>query len=259
MKLFINKYTIAILAMCILGVGCAKGANLVQSQEKVLVAQEELSQTQTPQTLTEQSISHPAEKQSQDPVKQSPAVTTPSKDYIACFAAWDNQLHTLHTLFTQTTKYDGANISTSKGRIYYQQDGKKLRLDNLENALITQTALTDKKQIYILDDKGAEITKISWKEWLLGQPNQALFDFGNYTQLLQKHTVQMKDVDKQFVLLTLSPKKSSDNYSLYIKINKETCFPKTITVEVDLMQTIADLSDTKLNATLPKDIFKGLK
>jgi len=259
MKLFINKHLIALLAMCILGVGCAQGANLVQSQEKVIVAQEEASEVQAPQISTEKSVSKPTEKQPQTPVKQSSAVKTPSKDYTACFSAWDTQLHTLQTLFTQNTQYDGTNISTSKGQIYYQQNGKKLRLDNLENALITQTALTDKKQIYILDDKGTEITRISWKEWLLGQPNQTLFDFGNYTQLLQKHTVQVKDLDKQFVLLVLSPKKSSENYSLYVKIDKQTCFPQTITVESDLMQTIADLSDTKINGALPKDIFKGLK
>ena len=239
--------------------GCAKSHNLATTPAKVTTVQEEVSEPQAPQTSTEKSISKPVEKQLPTLVNQPSELTTPTKDYTACFAAWDTQLHTLQTLFTQNTQYYGTTISTSKGQIYYQQDGKKLRLDNLENALITQTALTDKKQIYILDDKGAEITKISWKEWLLGQPNQALFDFGNYTQLLQKHTVQVKDLDKQFVLLVLSPKKPSDNYSLYVKINKETCFPKTITVEVDLMQTIADLSDTKLNDALPKDLFKGLK
>ena len=113
----------------------------------------------------------------------SPEVLT--KDYPSCFAAWDKKMVSLQTNFIQTTDYDGTLISQSRGRIAYSKIGPKLRLDNLDGETITQTALTDKKQIYILDEKGKEISKISWTDWLSGQPNQALFDFGNYTQLIQ--------------------------------------------------------------------------
>ncbi len=191
-----------------------------------------------------------------EPVASAPQNT---KDYVACFGEWDTHLHTLQTYFVQTTEYDGTPISTSEGRIYYQQNGPKLRLDTLENKVPTQTALTDKKQIYVLDEKGKEITKVSWNEWLLGQPNQALFDFGNYTQLLQKHTVLVQEIGTKTVTLRLSPKQTGDNYTLYVRIDKETCFPQSITIESDLMQTKATLSNTKVNAALPKDLFKGLK
>ncbi len=186
----------------------------------------------------------------------SPVAT---KDYPACFAAWDTNLHTLQTHFTQTTSYDNMPISTSQGRMYYAQNGPKLRLDTVEEKAVTQSALTNKKQIYILDEKGKEVSKVSWAEWLLGQPNQALFDFGNYTQLLHKHTVTVQDVSATAVTLRLAPKTPSENYVLYVKINQENCFPQAITIESDLMQTTAVLSNTKLNGILPKDLFRGLK
>lgn len=181
-----------------------------------------------------------------------------TKHYTECFAAWDNDLHSLQTGFTQTTTYDGTPISTSQGRIYYAQMGTMLRLDTLEQQTVTQSALTNKKQIYILDDKGKEIARVSWAEWLLGQPNQPLFDFGNYTQLLQKHTVSLQP-DKKSIILKLTPKVASENYLLYVTINKENCFPQKITIESDLMQTSAELFDTKINQLLSNDLFKGLK
>ena len=184
---------------------------------------------------------------------------TPVKDYPACFAAWDKNMDTLQTRFTQTTEYDGMQISQSQGRITYTKTGPKLRLDNLEEDAISQTALTDKKQIYILDDKGKEISKILWADWLTGQPNQALFDFGNYTQLLAKHTVNVKETNDKQAVLQLIPKISSENYVLYVTIDTHNCFPGKITIESDLMQTSAVLSDVRLNTELPKDLFKGLK
>jgi len=190
--------------------------------------------------------------------EEKASVPAAAKDYLACFAAWDNNLHTLQTNFTQLTEYDGTPISTSKGRIYYAQIGTQLRLDTLEEELVTQSALTNKKQIYILDEKGKEISKISWADWLLGQPNQALFNFGNYTQLLQKHIATVEHT-KQGVTLRLVPKTTSENYLLYVKLNKENCFPQAIIIESDLMQTSATLTNTKVNSTLPKDTFRGLK
>ena len=185
--------------------------------------------------------------------------TAPANDYPACFAAWDKNMNTLQTYFTQTTEYDGMTISQSKGQIFYAKTGPKLRLDNLEEDMISQTALTNKKQIYILDEKGKEISKISWGDWLLGQPNQALFDFGNYTQLLAKHTVNVKETNAKQAVLQLTPKTPSENYTLYVTVNAQTCFPQQIAIQSDLMQTKAVLSDTRVNAELPQNLFKGLK
>ena len=258
MKQFINEYLIAVLAMCILSIGCGKEPNPVEVQEEIVVVQEEISEPQTQQTSTEQAASKPVEKQAQTPVKQSSVATTPSKDYTSCFAQWDEKMHTLQTDFIQTTEYDGLPISTSKGRIYYQQDGTRLRLDTLEDSVVTQTALTNKKQIYIQDEKGKEIAKVAWDEWLQGQPNQALFDFGNYRQLLQKHNVDVVDPAASEITLRLQPKNESD-YTLYVNIHRTTCFPRVIKIESDLMVTTATLENAKLNEALPQNIFKGLK
>jgi len=183
----------------------------------------------------------------------------PHKDYPACFAAWDNKLNTLQTRFIQTTDYDGTLISQSRGRISYTKTGPKLRLDNLEGEEIAQSALTDKKKIYILDEKGKEISKISWEDWLIGQPNQALFDFGNYTQLLAKHTVQVQKQNTKQAVLKLAPKTPTENYMLYVTIRTVDCFPEKITIESDLIKTTAVLMEIQINQDLPADLFKELK
>lgn len=186
-----------------------------------------------------------------------PAV--PAKDYPLCFKAWDKKMHTLQTRFIQTTDYDGTVISRSEGRISYEQKGPKLRLDNLEGETVVQSALTDKKQIYILDEKGKEISKISWADWVLGQPNKALFDFGNYEQLLNAHRVSVQQQNDTQVVLKLVPTAPQENYTLYVTIAADNCFAQQITVESDLIKTTAVLTEKKLNLPLPGDLFKGLK
>ena len=196
----------------------------------------------------------------QEPVVSIAANPEPSKDYATCLAKWDTHLNTLYTHFTQITQYDGMMISQSKGRIIYAQKGPKLRLDNLEDTQITQTALTNKKQIYIFDDKGKEVSKISWAEWLAGQPNQALFDFGNYTALLAKHKVSLFKEDQTQAVLRLEPKKQDANgYTLYVTVKADTCFPIIISIEADLMTTTAQLEQPQINQPLEENTFKGLK
>ncbi len=192
------------------------------------------------------------------PAPKPVAAPTATKDYVTCFAAWDANLHTLQTAFTQSTEYDEIPISVSKGKLSYQQQGPKLRLDNLEGENISQTALTNKKTIHILDDKGKEISVVQWNDWLQGQPNQALFDFGNYTQLLKQHQVTTSQVNDKQTQLKLLPKNEKEEYVLYVTIDADTCFPTEIAIEAELMKTTALLSDTQVNQPLPTNLFKGL-
>ena len=181
------------------------------------------------------------------------------KDYVACFAQWDQQLQSLQTDFVQTTEYDGVLISRSEGKMAYQKKGSKLRLDNTDGENITQTALTDKKQIWILDEKGQEISTLSWNDWISGQPNQALFDFGNYTDLMARHDTTVFEHKEKNILLRLTPKDKAQNYTLYVTINEADCFPRGITIQSELMKTSALLTQTQVNQALPKNLFKGIK
>ncbi len=183
----------------------------------------------------------------------------PSKDYIACFTQWDQDLKTLQTHFVQTTEYDGLLISQSEGELSYKQAGSLLRLDNLDGKNITQTALTDKKKILILDEKGKEISSLSWEEWSAGQPNKALFDFGNYKALIAKHHSVVLEYKQDTVLLKLTPKTKKENYTLYVAVQESNCFPTEIRIVSDLMKTSAKLSDTRINMPLNEHLFKGIK
>lgn len=191
--------------------------------------------------------------------KAAASAPVQEKDYVACFSAWDKQMQTLQTHFVQTTEYDGILISRSKGRISYQQNGQKLRLDNLEQGKVTQTALTDKKDILVLDEKGKEVARVDWKQWLAGQPNQALFDFGNYAALIARHNVSVQEHKDGLVILLLQPKDKSQNYTLYVAVNEKDCFPAYIAIQSDLMRTTAELTDKRLNAKLKKDVFEGME
>lgn len=209
---------------------------------------------------TEKTASAPKSTAEKPSVSAAPKETAqPAKDYPACLAAWDGRLNTLQTHFTQTTEYDGISISQSLGRIFYEKSGPKLRLDSLEENVVTQTALTDQKKIYILDEKGKEISNVSWEDWLAGQPNQALFDFGHYAQLLAKHQVQTQNIEGQTVTLCLTPTDKQQQYVLYLLLDKSDCFPRSIIIEADLMKTSAVLRDPTFNAQLDKNTFKGLK
>ncbi len=190
------------------------------------------------------------EKKADSPAKE--------KDYVACFAAWDKNMHTLRTDFIQTTEYDGILISRSEGRIYYHQDGQKLRLDNLEDNEVTQTALTNKKKIWILDENGKDVTQVDWNDWLAGQPNQALFDFGNYTSLIARHDASVLEHKDGLAVLRLQPKDKKQNYTLYVAVGEKDCFPSYITIQSDLMKTTAQLKNKELNIDFKKEIFKRI-
>lgn len=183
----------------------------------------------------------------------------PSKDYVACFTQWDEHLKNLQTHFLQTTEYDGLLISQSEGELAYRQAGSLLRLDNLQDGHITQTALTDKKTILILDEKGKEISSLSWQEWSAGQPNKALFDFGNYKALIAKHQALVLEYKQDAVLLKLTPKAKKENYTLYVVMQENNCFPTEIRIVSELMKTSAKLSDTRINMPLNENLFKGIK
>ncbi len=97
------------------------------------------------------------------------------------------------------------------GKLFYDRAQNRLRLDTTSpEGDLEQTAITDKKDIVILDEAGNMVTTLSWADWQQGQPNQALFDFGNYTALVERHNATVKSqTDKEAVLL-LTPKEGEE-------------------------------------------------
>ena len=133
-----------------------------------------------------------------------------------------------------------------------------LRLDTLNNeGLLEQTALTDKKNILIFDDSGRQVTQLSWKEWQQGQPNQALFDFGNYTALLNRHEASLQQAENGSPILVLTPKEG-EKYTLYLTLSKQDYFPTSIKIVSDLMVTQSDLSNTDKSTPLDTSVFGGI-
>ncbi len=208
-----------------------------------------------------------AEQPTAAPAKPAPAAAPQTKQPAAPqlsaaalaehLKQWDKKLNTLETDFEQTTSYDGVEISRSQGKLFYDKPQNRLRLDTLNpQGEMEQSAVTDKKDIVILDENNQHVTTLSWADWQQGQPNQALFDFGNYTALVERHNASVQSQNAQTAVLVLTPKEGEE-YTLYLTLSKKDHFPQTITIHSDLMVTRANLKNTHKNTPLPADVFGG--
>ncbi len=260
MKLSINKFLLCAGA-CLVLVACSSKPEeqpVQKSTPKTQHKVEEITETPAPKvTQAEQKQAAPKPQQaSSKPAEKTISQTTKTlypNEVLNNVKNWDQKLKFLKTHFEQTSEYDGVPISKSQGTLFYDKDKNLLRLDTLSvDGDVEQTAITDKKQILILDGKGNEITTLSWQEWQQGQPNQALFDFGNYTALLARHNAVLKEP----YLLELTPKEG-EPYTLYLTLSEKDYFPTNIKIASDLMVTEAKLTDTQKNATLAFDTFRA--
>ena len=181
------------------------------------------------------------------------------KQVIAEFIAWDKKLKTLSADFKQEMFFGDTTISSSQGKIY--KNGKNLRIDTFEDDKLLQSAFTDKKNIEIKDGSGALITTLPWEEWYNNQPNKALFDFGNYAQIIKQHQVNTFREKTDGYAINLSPKKMTfaegtsvemqdimqPQYELSFMLDKNDFFPKEISLSEEGVETKTTLSNVKKN------------
>lgn len=176
------------------------------------------------------------------------------EEVLKAFSAWDKALNTLSLDFDQRTSFEGILISSSAGHLV--KDGQKLILDTYENGKLIQRAFTDKKIIKIFDPEGNLITTSDWQTWQQAQTNKALFDFGNYAQILKEHKVKSftEQEDKNY-LLVLEGKNEQDIYELTFLLDEKS-FPLQITLESQSVKTITDLKNTEINKEVKQESKK---
>ncbi|MGB2578880.1 outer membrane lipoprotein-sorting protein [Elusimicrobium simillimum] len=245
------------LAMC----ACASDAKSKKTEEQFktteTVVVEELTATPEVKEEVKLVVTPPTAAKPAATTVQPAAKAQPKDIAVARLIEWDKKLSTLKTKFEQATIYDGVVISKSGGELYYAKPNK-LRLDqhNTGGAL-TQVAVTDKKQIKIFAPDMTETTTLKWSDWLSSQTNKALFDFGNYTALINEHDVTDFKEDKNgTVVLTLAPK-GEKGHTLYITLGSQDYFPQEISLVVDDLTTTATLTATQKNIKLG-EVFKGI-
>ncbi len=175
------------------------------------------------------------------------------KEVIQKFIAWDKNLKTLDTFYTQETSFEGILISKSEGHLLKM--GSILRLETLEEGNLTQYALTDKKIINIYDAKSNLITQMVWENWQETQQNKSLFDFGNYAKILEDHKVLSFEEQENGYSLILTPKEGAP-YNLTFLLDKKTFFPKEINLLSEGVNSKTVLEKTKINTNLKEEIFK---
>ena len=245
MKLFINSvFLFGILAMLLAGCSDSTTPTSALATESSV---EEPVETTAKSTPKSESVTQPA------PPAKSVSAKLSEQEIINRFKAWDQKLLFLTTAFTQTTSYDGVQVNRSAGTLSYDKARQLLRLDTKANdGSIEQSAITDKKEIIILDENGQQVTTLSWEQWQQGQPNQALFDFGNYTALINKHQVKLVEPNQ----LALTPLEG-EPYTLYVTLSSTDYFPTELTIEADLLITKATLTQTKKNVPFDSDAVFG--
>ena len=232
MKLFINS-------VCLFSIGAALLAGCSDSTSAPSPAPATPEKTEQPQPVRETAPQPTPVAQPTQPV----SAKLTEQEVINRFKAWDQKLLFLTTSFTQTTSYDGVQVNRSAGTLTYDKAHQLLRLDTKnDDGTIEQSAITDKKEIIILDENSQQVTTLSWEQWQQGQPNQALFDFGNYTALINKHQVKMVKPNQ----LALTPLEG-EPYTLYVTLSDTDYFPTELTIEADLLVTKATLTQTKKN------------
>lgn len=252
MKRFISSFLLLGLTVCAFGADKNAPAAGQKTAAPQVAAVAPITPAGQPAAVAQEKS---AAGQTAAPAPQKAAPQAAQTDPLKAFAAWDKKLTTLNTAFEQITSYDGVVISRSHGKLFFQAQGQLLRLDTLNDEEKTeQTAVTNKKILRILDASGKEITAMPWAEWVNGQPNKALFDFGHYTALLQAHQATVFESTPQRTVLKLLPKDKS--YTLYLLLDGKDFFPQSIIIESDLMKTQADLKQTVKNKPLAKNLFK---
>lgn len=250
MNRFTSSIFVALFTLWLAGCSANKEDAALETQEPELV--EVITLAEGPVAAPQPAVTQKVETS----VTKPAAAKTPqysSQELTTRLKEWDQKLRFLTTSFTQTTEYDGVQVTRSQGTLSYDKEHQLLRLDTLgQDGTVEQSAITNKKEIVILDDSGKQVTTLSWEEWQKGQANQALFDFGNYTALLNRHQVKLAKPNQ----LALTPKEG-EMYTLYVTLAENDSFPTELTIEADSVVTRAQLTQTQKNKPLNLTIFGG--
>lgn len=210
------------------------------------------AKAQAPQ---KQSIKNKAAAKTHESKKAPNKNTVTADQALAGLIAWDAKLKTLKSDFTQATTFEGTPISSSEGKIYKM--GQNIRLDTFESGTLAQSALTDKKTIKIKDGQGELITTMSWADWEAGQSNKALFDFGNYGEVVKGHKIKDFSAEENGLTLILTPENAqAGGYELSFNLDPKDFFVKEISLENEGVKTTTVLKGTQKNIKLEESIFK---
>ena len=178
------------------------------------------------------------------------------KEVLAEFVSWDNKLQSMSFDFDQKTSFEDILISANTGHLL--KEGQNLILDTFEDGKLIQRAFTDKKIIEIFDPQGNLITTSDWQTWQQAQTNKALFDFGNYAQVLKEHKIKdFKEQEKNY-LLVLEGQNEQDVYELTFLLNEQS-FPVQITLASQGVKTTTDLKDIQINKNIKSEKTESKK
>lgn len=181
------------------------------------------------------------------------ALAKTQEEVLKDFSAWDKKTNNLFISFDQATSFEDILISSSTGTLTKEE--QNLILDTYENGKLIQRAFTDKKIIKIFDPEGNLITTSDWQTWQQAQTNKALFDFGNYAQVLKEHKIKDFKQEEKNYQLVLEGQNENDTYELTFLLDEKS-FPIQITLQSQGVRTITNLNEIKINQPKTKESKK---
>ena len=181
------------------------------------------------------------------------ALAKTQEEVLKDFSAWDKKTNNLFISFDQATSFEDILISSSTGTLTKEE--QNLILDTYENGKLIQRAFTDKKIIKIFDPEGNLITTSDWQTWQQAQTNKALFDFGNYAQVLKEHKIKDFKQEEKNYQLVLEGQNENDTYELTFLLDEKS-FPIQITLQSQGVKTITNLNEIKINQPKTKESKK---
>ena len=181
------------------------------------------------------------------------ALAKTQEEVLKDFSAWDKKTNNLFISFDQATSFEDILISSSTGTLTKEE--QNLILDTYENGKFIQRAFTDKKIIKIFDPEGNLITTSDWQTWQQAQTNKALFDFGNYAQVLKEHKIKDFKQEEKNYQLVLEGQNENDTYELTFLLDEKS-FPIQITLQSQGVKTITNLNEIKINQPKTKESKK---
>jgi len=260
MKAFINK-TAVLLAVAGCLAACSKDAPATQEKNlEVQVVEEITPSAPLPPAQKPDVQAAPKEEiKTQQPTAKPVAPHTYTADELmGKLKKWEQNITTFQAGFNQVSSYDGVEINRSKGRLYYDFPAGLIRWEmRTKDDSIDQVGITNKKEIVILDEALRPVTTLSWQDWQKGQPNQAIFDIGNYAQLADRHHVEVSSQDNEKAVLALTPNAGTEKYTLFITLSKKDFFPMAVALQAEDMLTTNELISVRKNEPLAADLFGG--
>lgn len=166
---------------------------------------------------------------------------------------WDEKLNTLKSDFKQEVFFKEANIRQKvEGEIIYKKPNL-LRIEHTSPS--KQIIITDKVDIQVYKPEENQIYKMSWDYWKKTQNFSSLFDFGNYSELINKNEIKIEQ-SSNTIKVQFTNKEKPSLYEFTLFLSPKDFFPYQASLKVEDTYIFTELFNTEINGKIEDKTFQ---